>query len=114
MFIKFSSSRLWDLVKKTFLRDYNVSLNFQTKSYGYVAAYRYILKEKDISVVLHSQEHTLLEYIRSPKTKKAFERFSQVSSEKKKRKLEENICVSSAPAKPVRLTNVDVSNLMVR
>ena len=32
----------------------------------------------------------------------------------RKRKLEENICVSSAPAKPVRLTNVDVSNLMVR
>ena len=40
--------------------------------------------------------------------------FSQVSSEKKKRKLEKNICVSRAPFKPVRLTNVDVSNLMVR
>ena len=79
-----------------------------------MAAYRYIIKEKDISTVLHSQRHTPLECIRSPKTKKAFERFSQVSSEKKKRKLEENICVSRAPAKPVRLTNVDVSNLMVR
>ena len=40
--------------------------------------------------------------------------FSQVSNEKKKRKLEKNICVSRAPFKPVRLTNVDVSNLMVR
>ena len=79
-----------------------------------MAAYRYIIKEKDISTVLHSQRHTPLEWIRSPKTKKAFERFSQVSSEKKKRKLEENICVSCAPAKPVWLTNVDVSNLMVR
>ena len=31
MSIKFSSSRLWGPVKKRFLRDYNVSLNFQTK-----------------------------------------------------------------------------------
>ena len=37
-----------------------------------------------------------------------------MSSEKKKRKLEDNICVPRAPAKPVRLTNVDVSNLMIR
>ena len=37
-----------------------------------------------------------------------------MKSEKKKRKLEENICVSRAAAKAVRLTNVDVSNLMVR
>ena len=29
--IKFSSSRLWGPVKKRCLRDYNVSLNFQTK-----------------------------------------------------------------------------------
>ena len=105
--IKFNSSRLWGLVKKKFLRDY-VSLNFQTKLYGYLAAYRYIIKEKDISTVLHSQGHTPLECMRSPKTKKTSDRFRQVSSEKKK-KLEKNIC-----AKPVRLTNVDVSNLMVR
>ena len=32
MSIKFSSSRLWDPVKKKFLRDYDASLNFQTKS----------------------------------------------------------------------------------
>ena len=62
----------------------------------------------------HSQGHTPLECIRFPKAKKAFEMFSQVSNEKKKRKLEKNICVSRAPFKPVRLTNVDVSNLMVR
>ena len=78
------------------------------KLYGYLAAYRYIIKEKDISTVLHSQGHTPLECMRSPKTKKTSDRFRQVSSEKKK-KLEKNIC-----AKPVRLTNVDVSNLMVR
>ena len=66
-----------------------------------MAAYWYIIKEKYILTVLHSQGHTPLECMRSPKTKKAFESFSQVSSEKKKRKLEENICVSRAPAKPV-------------
>ena len=57
------------MVKKKLLRDY-VSLNFESKSYRYVAAYQYIIKEKDISTVLHSQGHTLLECIRSPKTKK--------------------------------------------
>ena len=112
--IKFSSSALWGLANKRFLRDYNLSLNFQPKTYRYVAAYRCIIKEKDISTVLHSQGHTPLECIKSPKTKKAFERFSQVSSEKKKRKLEENSYASRAPAKPVQLTNVDVSNIMVR
>ena len=84
MSIKFSLSRLLDPVKKKFLRDYNVSLNFQAKSYGYVAAYWYIIKEKDISTVLHSQGLTPLQCIRSPKIKKAFERFSQMSSEEKK------------------------------
>ena len=79
-----------------------------------MAAYWYIIKEKDISTVSHSQRHTPLECIRFPKAKKAFEMFSQVSNEKKKRKLEKNICVSCAPFNPVRLTNVDVSNLMVR
>ena len=39
MSIKFKSSRLWGLVKKTFMQDYNVLLNFKTKSCEYVAAY---------------------------------------------------------------------------
>ena len=55
--IKFSSSGFWGPVKKKLLCDYNVSLNFQTKSYRYVAAYRYIIKEKDISTVLQSGTH---------------------------------------------------------
>ena len=96
------------------MQDYNVSLNFKIKSDGYVAAYRYVIKEKGISKVLYSQGNTPLESIRSPKTKKAFKRFSEVSSQKKRRKLEENNSASSAPAKPLRLTNVDVSNLMVK
>lgn len=39
MSIKFKSSRLWGLVKKKFMQDYNVLLNFKTKSCEYVAAY---------------------------------------------------------------------------
>ena len=78
-----------------------------------MAACQYIIKEKDTSTVLHNQGHTPLECVRSPKAKKAFEKFSQVSIEKKK-KLDENSWASRAPAKPVWLTNVDVSSLMVR
>ena len=40
MSIKFKPSRLWGPVKKKFMQDCNISLNFKTKSYGYVAAYR--------------------------------------------------------------------------
>ena len=69
MSIRFISSRLWGPVKKTFLHDY-VSLHFQTKSYGYVKVYRYIIKEKDISTVLHCQGHTPLEYIDPQRQKK--------------------------------------------
>ena len=64
--------------------------------------------------MLHSQGLAPLKSIRSHKTKKAFKRFSEVSRQKKRRKLEENSSASSAPEKPVRLTNVDVSNLMVK
>ena len=41
MSMKFKSSRLWGPVKKNFMQDY-VSPNFKTKSYGYVAASRYV------------------------------------------------------------------------
>ena len=34
------------------MQDYNVSLNFKTKLYGYVAAYEYVIKEKDSLTVL--------------------------------------------------------------
>lgn len=37
-----------------------------------------------------------------------------MSSQKKRRKLEENSSASSAPAKPVRFTNVDVKKLMIK
>ena len=67
--IRFISSRLWGPVKKTFLHDY-VSLHFQTKSYGYVTVYRYIIKEEDISTVLHCQGHTPLECIDPQRQKK--------------------------------------------
>ena len=58
MSIKFKSSPLWGSIKERFMQDYNVSLNFKTKLYGYVATYQHVIKEKDISTVLHSQGHT--------------------------------------------------------
>ena len=38
MLIKFKSSWLWGPVKEKFMQDYNVSLNFKTKSYGYIGS----------------------------------------------------------------------------
>ena len=38
MLIKFKSSWLWGPVKKKFMQDYNVSLNFKTKSYVYIGS----------------------------------------------------------------------------
>lgn len=64
--------------------------------------------------MLHSQGRTSLGSIRSAKTENAFKRFSEVTSQYKSRKLEENSSVCSSPVKSVCLTNVDISNLMVK
>lgn len=68
------------------MQDYNVSLNFNTKLYGYVAAYEYVIKEKDSMTVLQSQEHTI-KIIRSSKTKNVFKKFSGTFKSQREEKI---------------------------
>lgn len=114
MAISLKSSRRWGPVKKAFMKNYNVSLHFSVKTCGYVAAYRYVCKDKEITEVLHSPGHTNMERISSPKTKNAMRKWSDVSTKKRKSTTSPAPDVSTKKPKPTRLSNVDVSNLLVK
>ena len=58
MSISFRSSRRWGPVKRHFLENHDVSLNFTEDTCGYVAAYRYVCKNKGPDEVAHSPGHT--------------------------------------------------------
>lgn len=112
MAISFNSSRRWGAVKKDFLRNYNAALHFSAKTFGYVAAYRYVCKDKEKEEVLHSPGHTNMSTIASPKTKKAMRRWSEVSSSQK-REATNTHSGRNDNKKAKRLSNVAVSNLLV-
>lgn len=117
MSISLTGSRRWNPVKEFIYNKHRISVHFSTKTCGYVAAYRYVCKDKNAEDVLHSQGHTHLEQITTPKTNKAMRRFSESRKEKRK-----SICFSddatnsgiSKPAIKKRLTNADVAALMVK
>jgi len=83
MAISFNRSLRFGPVKKHFLKTFKVSIHFKIESLGYVAAYRYICKKKRIDEVLHSEGHSPMARIRTPKTSKAMRVFSQNSASKK-------------------------------
>jgi len=89
---------------------------FSSKNCGYVAAYRYVCKDKAKEDVLHSEGHTLLESIHTPKTKKAMRRFSDSRSEKRKSlSFEGNQGVSSScSAKRKRLSKQNVAEFLIK
>lgn len=84
MAISFNRSLRFAPVKKYFLKTFKVSIHFKIKSLGYVAAYRYISKNKPSNEVLHSEGHSPMTRIRTPKTSKAMRKFSQNSASSSK------------------------------
>ena len=109
MSINLKSSRRWGPVKRAFLSMYGVSLHFSIKTFGYVAAYRYVCKNKKLDDVAHSSGHTNMVNIGSPKTKKAIRQSSDNKAEKRK-----SSGTTSKEKKLKRLSNAAVSNLMVK
>ena len=69
MAVKLNGTRRWRPVKNKIYERHGISVNFATENCGYVAAYRYVCKNKPINEVLHSPDHTNMENIRSPKNK---------------------------------------------
>ena len=115
MALSLKSSRRWGPVKRKFLQSFNVSLHFKIRNCGYVAAYRYVCKDKDITDVLHSPGHSNMAVLKSPKTKKAMRQWSNASQQKKRNSVDEN--ESTAPPRKIvkhpRLSNLDVSKLLI-
>ncbi len=75
MSIKLNGSRWWDPIRRFISETHGVNINFsETEKLGYIAAYRYVCKDKPIEEVLHSPNHEELDLIGSPKTKKAMKK----------------------------------------
>ena len=124
MSINLSGTRRWKPIKNEIYNKHGISVHFQSKNCGYVAAYRYVIKEKPIGNVLHSNGHTDLASIGSPKTKNAMKTF--VSNSRKRKSVSEgtenndNTLKSGSSkswnmsTKPKRLTNIEVARFMVK
>lgn len=122
MAVKLSGTRRWNPIKSFLYKQHKISVHFSAKPVGYVAAYRYVCKDKLITEVLHSEGHSDMEVIGSPKTKKAMcKSFSNArkrnSTASSTGTTEETLSGSSAlapTAKVKRLTNTDVSRFLVK
>ena len=115
MSIAFDGIRRWKPIKDYIYNNENISINFSTKTLGYVAAYRYVCKEKPPEEVLHSPEHTNLKNIVTPKTTKAMHKCSDIRKEEQKSLFRDDKSEGSCnkPGKTKRLRNSDVASLMV-
>ena len=116
MAVKLSGTRRWYAIAKYLYDNCNIAVNFSSEHCGYVAAYRYVCKEKPVSDVLHSKNHPNLSQVgSSPKTKNAMKTFS---SNAQKRKSVETSTTSAPPPpkhnKPKRLSNSDVAAFLIK
>jgi len=115
MSVNLSGTRRWQPIKNHVYKNTGVSVNFATKNCGYVAAYRYVCKDKAKEEVLHSEGHTSLEAIHTPKTNKAMCRFSNSRSEKRKSlSFEGSQGASSSSAKRTRLSKQNVAEFLIK
>lgn len=116
MAVSLNGTRRWRPVKNFIYEKYGISVNFATKNCGYVAAYRYVCKDKPITSILHSPDHSNLQQLGTPKTNKAMIKYSEDRRAKRKslnlQHNQKSECKKTGKIK--RLTNVDVSNLLVK
>ena len=116
MSVRLSGSRRWIPIKNFIYENYNISVHFSARHLGYVAAYRYVAKNKLLTDVLHSPGHSNLAAIGSPKTKKAMKRFSEKAKARKSLGGDGSGSTGSRqPAsKTKRLCNADVADFIVK
>jgi len=114
MAVKLSSTRRWKSVFEQLRKSEGINVNFSSKHCGYVAAYRYVCKNKPIEQVLHSEGHSNLSSAgSSPRTKKAMAQFS--FNTKRRRESCENADTptsSKKAMKPKRLSNIDIAEFL--
>ena len=117
MAVSLDGTRRWNPVRNSIFKKYGINVHFSSRPHGYVAAYRYVCKNKTLNEVLHSPGHTDMTTIGSPKTKNAMGKSSSSIPKAHKRKAGEDHdndqdCETSKP-KTKRLSNFDVAQFMV-
>ena len=112
--ILFSGSRRWLSIKNAVQQAHGISLHFSCQHVGYIAAYRYVLKDKQVSEVVHSPDHPNLGQINVNKTKGAMKsnRRKSVGKKRKQTNAEESTVEQEVIPKK-RLSNIDISNFLV-
>ena len=94
-------------------------VNFSSKHCGYIAAYRYVWKDKTTQDVLYSPNHVNLAKLGSPRTKNAMKQFSTNAEKRrstvvKKASDSETQVKKAKVTKPKRLSNTDVSEFLLK
>ena len=115
--LKLSTPKRWKSVKDAVFKKHKINLHFSDQHLGYNVAYKYICKT-DKNVVT-SDQHPNLTQIGSPKTKKGMKAFSNNAQ---KRRFSASASTTSAeqpstskkPAKARRLSNIEVSDFLVK
>ena len=109
MAVNLSGARRWQPIKRCIFEQHGVSVNFSdTDSCGYVAAYRYVSKNKPLGEVLRSDNHPDLSVIGSPRTARAM-----ATNHNNKRRSCSPQGSGGAKAIPKRLQNCDVASVLV-
>ena len=118
MSVKFSGPRRWKPIWFKIYENFKISVDFALDiSAGYVAAYRYVAKKKNFEEILHSENHTKLENIKSPKTKKAMHKFGEkrrLSKASTAKGPADQEAGPSMPKKAKRLSNSNVADFLIR
>ena len=114
-----NGTRRWYGVFKYLKDKHNIIANFSSKHCGYIAAYRYIYKDKTTQDVIHSPSHVNLVKPGSPRTKNAMKLFS-TNAEKRRSTVAKKASDSEAQLKKTkvtklkRLSNADVSEFLLK
>ena len=111
--ILFSGSCCWLAIKNAIQQAHGISLRCSLQHIGYIAAYWYILKNKQLTDVLHSMDHSNLGNISQNKTKTAMESNPSKSKSKKRTCVEINEGQGDESRPNKRLSNIDISNFLV-
>ena len=112
MAVKLNKTRRWYPVFKYLQDTHNIVVNFSSTHCGYIAAYRYVCKDKPLESVVHSPHHANLATLGSLRTKNAMKQFS---SNAIKSRSAEPTSSSAGPTvcKPKRLSNTDIAEFLV-
>ncbi|CAB3996967.1 hypothetical protein DSY43_02735 [Paramuricea clavata] len=111
--LKLTAPKKWLKIKNDIIKKHNVTVHFSDNHDNYIAAYRYVCKTDDH--VVHSIGHPDLSEVGSPKTKNSTKAYRE--SRKRAHKLGEEkdtMPCKQKSSRPKRLTNVEVSDFLVK